>query len=240
VTADATPGRVFAVHSSPVRRLPTFNTTVTALGIMGAAEILGDAMEIGILGAGNVGLAVARQLVGAGHKVRLSSARGPGALTPVANDVGAAAVSVTEAAASELVVLAVPWPVVPDVLDPLPDWQGRILVDATNPFVSFDPLELADLDGRSASVIVAEHAPGARVVKAFNSIGMVNFEKGPKQGEAKRLLFVSGDDVAAKETVEALIDELGYAVIDLGGLDDGGRLQQPGSPLIGHDLLVAE
>jgi predicted dinucleotide-binding enzyme len=195
-------------------------------------------MQIGILGAGQVGLAVGHRLVGAGHSVKLASARGPVALTPVAQGIGAEAASMTEAAAQELVLLALPWPAVPDVLDPLPDWQGRILVDATNPFVSFDPLQLADLQGRSASVIVAEHAPGARVVKAFNSITMANFEKGPQQGEARRVLFVSGDDVASKQTVQHLITELGYGAIDLGGLDDGGRMQQPGGPLAGQDLLV--
>ncbi len=195
-------------------------------------------MQIGILGAGNVGLAVGRQLIGAGHVVKLSSARGPHALTPVAQDIGAEAVSVTEAAAAELVLLAVPWPAVPDTLDQLSDWDGRILVDATNPFVSHNPLQLADLQGRSASVVVAEHAPGARVVKAFNSITMANFEKGPRQGEARRVLFVSGDDLASKKTVQHLITELGYASIDLGGLDEGGRMQQPGGPLAGPDLLV--
>jgi predicted dinucleotide-binding enzyme len=197
-------------------------------------------MEIGILGAGQVGLAVGRRLVGAGHHVKLSSARGPAALTPVAQGIGAEAVSITEAAVQELVLLALPWPVVPDVLDPLPDWQGRILVDATNPFVTFNPLQLADLKGRSASVIVAEHASGARMVKAFNSITMANFEKGPQQGEARRVLFVSGDDVASKQTVQDLITELGYAAIDLGSLDEGGRMQQPGGPLAGQDLLVNE
>jgi predicted dinucleotide-binding enzyme len=195
-------------------------------------------MEIGILGAGQVGLAVGRRLVGAGHHVKLSSARGPAALTPVAQGIGAEAVSITETAAQELVLLALPWTVVPDVLDPLPDWQGRILVDATNPFVTFNPLQLADLKGRSASVIVAEHAPGARLVKAFNSITMANFEKGPQHGEARRVLFVSGDDVASKQTVQDLITELGYAAIDLGSLDEGGRMQQPGGPLAGQDLLV--
>jgi predicted dinucleotide-binding enzyme len=195
-------------------------------------------MQIGILGAGQVGLAVGRRLIGAGHRVKLSSARGQGALTPVAQGIGAEAASMTEAAAQELVVLALPWPAVPDVLDPLPDWQGRILVDATNPFVTFNPLQLADLQGRSASVIVAEHAPGARVVKAFNSITMANFEKGPRQGEARRVLFISGDDVASKQTVQQLITDLGYAAIDLGGLNDGGRMQQPGGPLAGPDLLV--
>jgi len=177
-------------------------------------------------------------MIGAGHHVKLSSARGPDALTPVAQGIGAEAVSMTEAAAQKLVLLALPWPAMPDVLDPLPDWQGRILVDATNPFVTFNPLQLADLQGRSASVIVAEHAPGARVVKAFNSITMANFEKGPQQGEARRVLFVSGDDVASKQTVQDLITELGYAAIDLGSLDEGGRMQQPGGPLAGEDLLV--
>jgi 8-hydroxy-5-deazaflavin:NADPH oxidoreductase len=195
-------------------------------------------MQIGILGAGHVGLALGRRLTGAGHRVKLSSARGPHALAPIAQSIGAAAVSVTEAAAGDVVLLAVPWPAVPDTLDPLPDWQGRILVDVTNPFVTVNPLELADLQGRSASVIVAEHASGARVVKAFNTITMANFEKGPRQGEARRVLFVSGDDVASKQTVQQLITELGYAAIDLGGLDEGGRMQQPGGPLAGRDLLV--
>jgi 8-hydroxy-5-deazaflavin:NADPH oxidoreductase len=195
-------------------------------------------MQIGILGAGHVGLALGRRLTGAGHRVKLSSARGPQALAPVAQGIGAEAVSVAEAAAGDLVLLAVPWPAVPDTLDPLPDWQGRILVDVTNPFVTVNPLELADLQGRSGSVIVAEHAAGARVVKAFNTITMANFEKGPRQGEARRVLFVSGDDVASKQTVQQLITELGYGAIDLGGLDEGGRMQQPGGPLAGRDLLV--
>ena len=52
------------------------------------------------------------------------------------------------------------------------------------------------------------------------------------------MLFVSGDDVAAKRSVQDLITELGYAVIDLSGLDEGGRMQQPGGPLAGRDLLV--
>jgi len=67
-------------------------------------------MQIGILGAGHVGLAVGRELIGAGHRVKLSSARDPHALTPVAQGIGAEAATVTEAAAAELVLLAVPWP----------------------------------------------------------------------------------------------------------------------------------
>lgn len=114
---------------------------------------------------------------------------------------GATAVPVARAAAAELVLLAVPWLAVPDALTGLPAWGGRILVDATNPFVAFDPLQLADLGGSSASEIVAGYAPGARVVRAFNSITMADFDKGPVEettrGVARRVLFVSGDDPAA-------------------------------------------
>ncbi len=85
---------------------------------------------------------------------------------------------------------------------------------------------LADLGGRGASEIVASLAPGARLVKAFNSILMSNFEAGPKRGDARRVLFVSGDDASAKSTVKALIENFRFAVIDLGGLQTGGRLQQ--------------
>jgi predicted dinucleotide-binding enzyme len=197
-------------------------------------------MQIGILGAGHVGRAVGRSLVTAGHHVLLASARGPHALKSVADGIGGEAVAVSDAAGADLVVLAVPWPAVPQVLDPLPEWRGRILVDATNPFISVNPLRLADLQGRSSSVIVSEHAPGARVVKAFNSVSMANFEKGPRQGAARRVLFVSGDDDASKRTVQQLIDELGYAAIDLGSLEVGGRMQEPGGPLAGRDLLVDE
>lgn len=194
-------------------------------------------MQVGIIGAGNVGVAVGRQLAGAGHRVKLS-ARNPAAVKIAAEGIGAEAVSIVEAAAQDLVLLAVPWLVIPDLLDSLPEWRGRILVDATNPFVNFRPLELADLGGRSASVIVAQHAPGARVVKAFNSITMVNFDDGAQQGGARRVLFVSGDDVPSKQTVQGLITDLGFAAIDLGSLEVGGRLQQAGGPLAGHDFLV--
>jgi predicted dinucleotide-binding enzyme len=201
-------------------------------------------MRIGIIGAGTVGLAVARHALRQGHEVALSSHRGPAALAETVRDLGAGAtaVPVVQAASADLVLLAVPWLAVPDALTGLPAWDGRILVDATNPFVAFDPLQLADLDGSSASEIVAGHAPGARVVKAFNSITMADFDKGPVEettrGVAQRVLFVSGDDPAATAAVAALIESFGYAALHLGGLADGGLLQQGGGPLAGRDLLL--
>ena len=107
-----------------------------------------------------------------------------------------------------------PWRSVPEALSGLPDWSGRILVDATNPFKETTPkLVLDDLGDRGASEIVADLAPGARVVKAFNSITMTNFEAGPKRGDARRAVLVSGDDEDAKTKIKQLITSFGFAVI---------------------------
>ena len=198
-------------------------------------------MKFGMIGAGGVARAVARMLLAQGHEVALSSRRGALAIADAATDLGtgAKAVSVREAAAAEIVLLAVPWQEVECALAYLPPWNARILIDATNPFIPGSPdLVLANLGGRSSSKFVAQHAPGARVVKAFNSILMVNFKKGATQDGARRVLFVSGDEPSAKAEIRELIEASGYAVIDLGNLDDGGRLQQGGGPLAGKDLLM--
>lgn len=199
------------------------------------------AMKLGFIGAGQVSLAIAKKLISLGHEVALSSRRGPSHIQDRVAVLGSAAQAVTvpEAAGADIVFLAVPWEEVGPALAGLPDWSNRILVDTTNPFVrSATGYEAADLDGRSSSTIVAEHAPRARVVKAFNSILMSNFEKGPAEDGVRRILFVSGDDAPAKNAVQSVIEALGYAVIDLGGLTDGGRMQQGGGPLAGHDLLM--
>ena len=122
----------------------------------------------------------------------------------------------------------------------LPEWNGRVLIDATNPFLETSPkLILADLGGVGASEIVAGFARGARIVKAFNSIRMAHFNEGPIKGQGKRVIFVSGDDEESKRVVKDLIESFGFAAIDLGGLVTGGRIQQAGGPLAGLDLLVA-
>lgn len=127
---------------------------------------------------------------------------------------GASAASVEEAASLDYVLLAVPWKNVEAALRGLPEWNGRVLIDATNPFAETSPkLILADLGRIGASEIVAGFAPGARIVKAFNSIRMAHFNEGPIKGPGKRVIFVSGDDEESK--------------------------QQAGGPLAGLDLLIA-
>jgi len=113
-----------------------------------------------------------------------------------------------------------------------------VLIDATNPFSEYSPnLVLADLGGKGASEIVAGLAPGARVVKAFNSVVSVRFNEGPAKNGGRRVIFVSGDDSEAKNVIKGLIESFGFYPIDLGGLVTGGRLQQAGGPLAGRDLV---
>ncbi|MBV8120121.1 MAG: NAD(P)-binding domain-containing protein, partial [Alphaproteobacteria bacterium] len=94
-------------------------------------------MKIGTIGAGEVALAVAREALARGHQIVLSSRSGPGALADKVSELGtgASSASVAEAASLDYVLLAVPWRNVGPALRGLPAWNGRVLIDATNPFV---------------------------------------------------------------------------------------------------------
>ena len=199
-------------------------------------------MRIGTIGAGAVALAVAREALARGHEIVLSSGSGPDALADRVSElgIGASAASVEEAASLDYVLLAVPWKNVEAALRGLPEWNGRVLIDATNPFAETSPnLVLADLGGIGASEIVAGFARGALIVKAFNSIRMSSFNEGPVKGQGRRVIFVSGDDEESKGVVKDLIESFGFAAFDLGGIVTGGRIQQAGGPLAGLDLFIA-
>ncbi len=197
-------------------------------------------MDIGIIGAGRVAQAFARHALKVGHTIKISNSRGPSTLGDTVHTLGAGVTAVTtaEAAASEIVVLAVPWDDVVGVLTPLPPWQQHIVIDTTNPFHGrAGTFTLAEVHGLPTSQFVAQLAPGAKVVKALNHMLVANFEAGGEVHGAKRVAFVSADDADAKTTVGALLRTFGFAVIDLGTLRDGGLLQQAGGPLAGLDLL---
>jgi 8-hydroxy-5-deazaflavin:NADPH oxidoreductase len=196
-------------------------------------------MEIGTIGAGDFAQAFAKQALKAGHKVKVSNSRGPESLREIVNRLGPGAIAATkeEAAACEMVLLAVPWDNVPGTLASLPRWKNQILIDGINPFHGkagkFTP---ADVGNLSTSQLVASLAPGARVVKAFNHMTVPNLEADPVVNGARRVAFVSADNDEAKKRVEILLKQLGYSVIDLGNLRDGGLIQQAGGPLAGRDL----
>jgi len=197
-------------------------------------------MEIGTIGAGDFAQAFAKRALKAGHKVKLSNSRGPESLREIINQLGPGATAATteEAAACEVVLLAVPWDNVPETLASLPKWKNQILIDGTNPFhgkaENFKP---ADVGNLSTSQFVAALAPGARVVKALNTMIVPNLEADPIVNGVRRVAFISSDDHAAKKRVETLLESFGYSVIDLGNLRDGGLIQQAGGPLAGRNLL---
>src|SRR6266853_4318239 len=168
-------------------------------------------MIIGTLGAGEVAQAFAIHLLKAGHQVLLSNSRGPGSLERLVSKLGkgARAVTMDEAAKAPIVVLAVPWPNVEEVLGHLPDWDGRILIDATNHFL-LPSHELADLQGRVSSEIVSELAPSAMVVKALNTLYASNPARDPREGKGRRVIFGSGDDAGAKGDFSGLLKCRGF------------------------------
>jgi predicted dinucleotide-binding enzyme len=194
---------------------------------------------VGIIGAGAIGQAFAKQLLRAGHDVIIGNRRGPDSLSALTQALGPRAKGVTarEAAAAEVVALAVTWDRIEEALADLPPWQNRVLIDATNPLLPPD-FRPADLGGRSSSEIVAQLAPGARVVKALNTLRAEVLASDPRQAGGRRVMFLAGDDAAAKETVIGLLDTIGFKPVDLGDLANGGQMQQfPGGRLAGLDLI---
>ena len=196
-------------------------------------------MSIGIIGAGNIGLAVAKTLSRAGIAATIANSRGPESLKE-----SVAALSPTikagtreQAASADIVLIAVNWSTLPAAVAGLPPWGGRIVIDANNPIEAplFKPV---DLHGLISSQVVADLVTGARLVKAFNHLRADVLASEPRADGGRRVLFYSGDDSAAKAEVGALIDRLGFAGIDLGPLAVGGKLAQfPGGPLPNQNLI---
>jgi predicted dinucleotide-binding enzyme len=195
--------------------------------------------SIGIIGAGNIGRAIATALANKGIAATLSNSRGPDSLADVVAAIGPSISAGTreDAAAKDIVFVAVNWSKLPAALAGLPDFDGRIVIDTNNPIEAplFKPF---DLGSRASSEVFADKVPGARVVKAFNHLQPHLVSGDPASEGGKRVLFYSGEDVDAKAQVGALIDRLGFAGIDLGSLAIGARLVQfPGGPLPALNLV---
>jgi predicted dinucleotide-binding enzyme len=196
-------------------------------------------MSIGIIGSGAIGTAFARTLARAGIEATISNSRGPETLEELARELGPSikADKREEAARADIVFVAVNWTKLPAALAGLPEWSGRILIDANNPIEAplFKPV---DLKGKVSSEVVADLVPGARVVKAFNHLRAEVLASDPESHGGRRVLFYSGNDGAAKAEVAALIERIGFVGIDLGSLAVGGKLAQfPGGPLPNQNLV---
>jgi predicted dinucleotide-binding enzyme len=198
--------------------------------------------SIGIIGAGQIGGAIARQLARLGIEASISNSRGPDSLRELVEQLGPTIKAGTreEAAAKDLVFVAVPWPKLPAALAGLPDFGGRIVIDTNNPLQKA-PLPPIDIGNQASSAIFARMVPGARVVKAFNHHAFWNLAADPDKEGGQRILFYAGDDRAAKSEVAALIERLGFFGVDMGDIETGSRLfQPPGAALAGPNLVKME
>jgi predicted dinucleotide-binding enzyme len=173
-------------------------------------------MNIVILGAGNVGRALGGVWLRSGHKVTFAVRDPSKSELAELKQRGASVISVTGAAAAgDVIVLSVPWPAVDASIKALGSTAGKVIVDATNPLTADFSLAVGHDD--SAGETVARRAPGARVVKAFNTTGFNNMADSGYTG-GKLAMMVAGDDAEAKRLVMALASDLGFDAIDAGPL----------------------
>ena len=197
-------------------------------------------MNIGIIGAGNIGGNLTRRFGELGHKVFVANSRGPESLTALAAETGASPVSVHEAARrGDVVIVTIPEKNIPnlprDLFAGVPD--SVVVVDTGNYYPQQRDGRIAGIeDGMTESGWVSQQL-GRPVVKAFNNIYAEHLLKsGRPAGTPGRIaLPVAGDDERAKSVVLELINELGFDGIDAGGLDNSWR-QQPGTPVYGADF----
>lgn len=197
-------------------------------------------MNIGIIGAGQIGSTLARRLTALGHKVFISNSRGPDSLADLAKETGAAPVLASEAARrGEIVVVTIPQGRIPnlppDLFAGVPD--NIVVVDTGNYYPQqrdgrIDAIETGSVESRWVEQQL--HRP---VIKAFNNIYARHLlERGKPAGTPARIaLPVAGDSVSGKAIVLRLIDELGFDGVDAGSLDESWR-QQPGTPVYTADL----
>lgn len=191
-------------------------------------------MKIGILGAGNIGATAARLFIAAGHEIAVSNSRGPDSLKSLTRELGphAHAMTIQDAARfGDVILLAVPWRA-PEALPDADLLRGKIVIDAMNPYRPDGGFY--DLGGSTSSELVLERMPGARLVKAFNTIYYVHLAgRGRKDlpSDDRHTIYVAGDDEEAKRVVAQLIEEIGFTAVDTGSLHEGGRIQEPDSPI---------
>jgi len=127
---------------------------------------------------------------------------------------------------------------------PTNGWEGKIVIDANNYYPERDGnISALDKDETTSSELLENHLPGARIVKGFNTIWSEHLKTLGDTSlplEKRRAIFIAGDDSKAKETVAKLIADVGYAAVDTGFLHEGGKSQQPGSPIYGKELTAGE
>jgi predicted dinucleotide-binding enzyme len=177
-------------------------------------------MKYAIIGSGKIGTALARAFARKNIEVAIANSRGPATLASLREELGPSVVpqSLQDACAAEMIFLAVPFSAHKEVAKQFKQWNGKLVVDLTN------ALHVApeELGGLLSSEIVSQAFVGARLVKAFNHLPAEKLGTNPSRPGQRQAVFVSSNDADASATVAAAATQLGFAPVELGGLDEGG------------------
>lgn len=179
-------------------------------------------MSYAIIGLGQIGTAIAQAFARAGIEVGVAGRR---PLDALAAQIGPSLIPqrVEDAIKADVIILAVPFAAHGDIGRMIKDWQGKVVIDATNAF-GVPPEELG---GLPSTAVMAKALPGAKLVKAFNHLPAGILAQGAKTPQGgRRVVFISSDDDAASALVATLVSRLGFAPIALGRINEGGLLIQ--------------
>lgn len=184
-------------------------------------------MRVGIIGVGRIGGNTARLLAQAGHETMLSFSRDSRRLEQLAGEVGpgTSVGSAADAVAfGEVVVLSVPWGVIPEALAQAGSLQGTIVIDTTNQFGP-GPMPAA---GQTAAQFNAARMPGARYTKSFNTLtSAFQAATAGRAGDERVVQWICGDDAEATKVVAGLIEDIGFVPVDFGGTADCAVMEAP-------------
>ena len=199
-------------------------------------------MSYAIIGFGKIGQALAKAFARSGIEVSVATTRDPESFASAAAAIGPKIIpkKLAEAVKADIVFLAVRYESHRDVAKALPTWKGKTIIDVTNAY-GVSPEELG---GQPSSKVVANAFAGARLVKGFNHLPAGTLAADPNVRGGRRVVFLSSDDEDAAALVAALAEQLGFAPVNLGKLEEGGALvharDKRWGPLIFQDLFKKE
>jgi len=199
-------------------------------------------MSYAIIGFGKIGQALAKAFARSGIEVSVATTRDPESFASAAAAIGPGIIpkKLEEAVKADIVFLAVRYESHRDVAKMLPTWKGKIIIDVTNTY-GVSPEELG---GQPSSKVVAQAFTGGALVKGFNHLVAAVLEQDPAVHGGRRVVFLSSNDEGAVARVVVLAEQLGFAPINLGRLEEGGALvharDKRWGPLIFQDLFKKE
>lgn len=199
-------------------------------------------MKIGIIGAGQIGGGIARQLAAAGHQIKASFSRDSASLRRLVEEIGPAATVGTPRETvqfGDVVVISVPWDALPQALEQAGSLMGKIVIDTTNQFGS-PPLPAK---GETAAHFNAGRMPGARYTKSFNTLTAgFQAEAAGRHGDERVVQWICGEDQEAKRVASDLIKDAGFIPVDLGGTAECNVMEMPRRPgaVYGEEYRAAD